>query len=279
MKLIHLTDTHLTTPGRSLYGIDPLARLQAAVEHIAHQHADAELCVVTGDLTHWGEAAAYASLRECLQMLPMPVLPLIGNHDDRGRFRAAFPETPVDDNGFVQWTQDTSAGRFILLDTVIGDADPRNPSAGYFDAGRLEWMRAQLDRAQADATPVFLFMHHPPFGVGIAAFDDINLVAEDARAFGALLRGYGPIRGQIRHLFFGHIHRPISGSWHGIPFSTLPATAHQSGLDFLAETDRFTHEAPGYGVVLITPEQVTVHISDFLYRGPQIDPGSERLRD
>ncbi|WP_449370153.1 phosphodiesterase [Thiomonas sp.] len=279
MKLIHLTDTHLTTPGRTLYGIDPLARLQAAVAHIARQHADAELCVVTGDLTHWGEDAAYASLRECLQMLPMPVLPLIGNHDDRGRFRAAFPETPVDDNGFVQWTQDTSAGRFILLDTVIGDADPRRPSAGYFDPRRIDWLRAQLDRAQADATPVFLFMHHPPFGVGIAAFDDINLVAEDARAFGALLREYGPIRGQIRHLFFGHIHRPISGSWHGIPFSTLPATAHQSGLDFLAETDRFTHEAPGYGVVLITPEQVTVHISDFLYRGPQIDPGSERLHD
>jgi len=109
--------------------------------------------------------------------------------------------------------------------------------------------------------------------VGIAAFDEINLVADDALAFGALLRGYD----HIRHLFFGHIHRPISGSWHGIPFSTLPATAHQSGLDFLTETDLFTHEAPGYGVVLITPEQVTVHISDFLYRGPQIDPGSERL--
>lgn len=273
MKLIHLTDTHLTTPGRSLYGIDPLARLQAAVEHIARQHADAELCVVTGDLTHWGEAAAYASLRDCLELLPMPVLPLIGNHDHRGRFRAAFPEVPVDENGFVQWTHDTSVGRFILLDTVLGDADQRCPSAGYFDAGRVEWLRAQLDRAQTDAAPVFLFMHHPPFGVGIPAFDEINLVAEDAREFGDLLRGYD----HIRHLFFGHIHRPISGSWHGIPFSTLPATAHQSGLDFLTETDQFTHEAPGYGVVLITPEQVTVHISDFLYRGPRIDPGSERL--
>jgi len=272
MKLIHLTDTHLTTPGRLLYGIDPLARLQAAVAHIVHHHADAELCVVTGDLTHWGEPAAYACLRDALRPLPMPVLPLIGNHDARTNFRAAFPEVPVDADGFVQRTQDTSAGRFILLDTVIGDAAPGRKSAGCFDAGRIDWLRARLDAAQADGVPVFLCMHHPPFGVGIAAFDDINLVADDARAFGALLRQYS----HIRHLFFGHIHRPISGSWHGIAFSTLPATAYQSGLDFRAETDLFTHEAPGYGVVLITPEQVTVHISDFLYCGPRIDPASER---
>ena len=274
MKLIHLTDTHLTTPGRTLYGIDPLARLKAALDHIHIQHADAELCVITGDLTHWGEAAAYDSLRETLRALPLPVLPIIGNHDDRSRFRSAFPEVPTDESGFVQWTQDTSVGRFILLDTVIGDAAQGRKSAGYFDAGRVDWLRARLDAAQAEGVPVFLFMHHPPFGVGIAAFDEINLVADDALAFGALLRQYR----HIRHLFFGHIHRPISGSWHGIPFSTLPATAHQSGLDFLSGTDLFTHEAPGYGVVLITPEQVTVHISDFTYRGPQIDPASERLQ-
>ena len=273
MKLIHLTDTHLTTPGRTLYGIDPLERLNVAVDHIAHQHADAELCVVTGDLTHWGESAAYASLREVLGRLPMLVLPLIGNHDDRAAFRAAFPDVPADVGGFVQWTHATSVGRFILLDTVLGDTAQGRKSAGYFDAGRVDWLRQQLDIAKDDATPVFLFMHHPPFGVGIAAFDDINLVAADAVEFGALLHGYT----HIRHLFFGHIHRPISGSWHGIPFSTLPATAHQSGLDFLTETDLFTHEAPGYGVVLITPEQVTVHISDFLYAGPQFDPASERL--
>lgn len=273
MKLIHLTDTHLTTPGRTLYGIDPLARLNAAVAHIAHQHADAELCVVTGDLTHWGEPAAYVSLRDVLQRLPMTVLPLIGNHDSRAAFCAAFPEVPRDASGFVQFTHDTSAGRLILLDTVLGDAAPGRKSAGYFDAGRIDWLRQQLDAAQQDGVAVFLFMHHPPFGVGIPAFDDINLVAADALEFGALLRGYR----HIRHLFFGHIHRPISGSWHGIPFSTLPATAHQSGLDFLADTDLFTHEAPGYGVVLIQPEQVTVHISDFLYNGPLFDPASERL--
>ncbi len=273
MKLIHLTDTHLTTPGRMLYGINPLARLNAAIDHIRAQHADAELCVITGDLTHWGEAAAYASLREALRALPMPVLPLIGNHDNRDRFCAAFPDVPCDEAGFVQWIRDSSVGRFIFLDTVISDVSQGRKSAGYFDSGRLKWLRKQLDVSKTDAVQVFLFMHHPPFGVGISAFDEINIVSDDALTFGALLLEYT----HIRHLFFGHIHRPISGSWHGIPFSTLPATAHQSGLDFLSDTDQFTHEAPGYGVVLITPGQVTVHICDFLYSGPHFHPASEFL--
>lgn len=272
MKLIHLTDTHLVAPGRSLYGIDPAARLRAAVRHIVAQHADAEACVLTGDLTHWGDDAAYAVLRDCLRPLPMPVLPLIGNHDDRARFRAAFPQVPVDAGGFVQWVHDTPEGRLLLLDTVMRGDEPGRKSAGYFGGGRLDWLRAQLDAARADGVAVFLFMHHPPFGVGLRAFDDINLNSQDALQFAALLRRDD----HIRHLFFGHVHRPISGSWHGIAFSTLPATAHQSALDFHADVDWFSHESPAYGVALITPEQVTVHVCDFLYAGPLLDPASER---
>ena len=188
----------------------------------------------------------------------MPVLPLIGNHDDREAFCAVFPQVPRDANGFVQWVHDTSDARLLLLDTVMHGDEAGPKSGGYFSGGRLEWLQAQFDAAGAQ--PVLLFMHHPPFGVGVPAFDTINLQADDARAMAALLR----TQRQVRHLFFGHIHRTIFGSWHGIPFSTLPATAHQSKLDFLASRDLFTHEAPGYGVVLVEPEQVTIHVADFL---------------
>ena len=52
MKFIHLTDTNLTLPGNTLYDLNPLTRLQAAVESINSEHADADFCVITGDLTH-----------------------------------------------------------------------------------------------------------------------------------------------------------------------------------------------------------------------------------
>ncbi len=62
MKLIHITDTHLVAPGMKLYGLDPRARLDAAIADINRHHADAELVVVTGDLTNWGEVEAYSRL-------------------------------------------------------------------------------------------------------------------------------------------------------------------------------------------------------------------------
>ncbi|MFJ2992444.1 metallophosphoesterase [Pandoraea sp. NPDC087047] len=51
-KIIHITDTHLVTPGELLYGLDPYQRLVACIDDILAHHTDAECCVITGDLTH-----------------------------------------------------------------------------------------------------------------------------------------------------------------------------------------------------------------------------------
>ena len=101
---LHLTDTHLMPPGRRLYGLDPAERLRAAVADIRRRHgpdgpAPAAFALLTGDLVHDPGAASYALLREILAPLPMPVHLLLGNHDDRALFRAAFPEAPVDPAG------------------------------------------------------------------------------------------------------------------------------------------------------------------------------------
>ena len=61
-KLIHLTDPHLVSPGRKLYALDPLGRLEAAIDAINARHGDATAVFITGDLTHWGEPDAYAAL-------------------------------------------------------------------------------------------------------------------------------------------------------------------------------------------------------------------------
>ena len=91
LSFIHLTDLHLVAPGEVLYGLDPAVRLQAAVESIISRHgpgcaAPAEFAVITGDLAHLGEVAAYEALKEILRPLPFPCHLLLGNHDDRGAF-------------------------------------------------------------------------------------------------------------------------------------------------------------------------------------------------
>ena len=267
MKLIHLTDVHLVEPGGTLYGLDPRARLDACIDDINRNHADADLCVITGDLTHWGEAAAYANLAEALGRLKLPLQMILGNHDNREVFRVQFPHSFADSNGFIQGTLDVAAGRLFFLDT-----NQPGTHAGWYCEHRQAWLRAELD-AVPEERPLFFFMHHPPFNVGLSGLDSISLLQADA--FAEIVRPYAR---RIRHLFFGHVHRPINGSWLGIPMSTLRGTNHQVWLDFKAGEDVIgSHEPPAYAVVLIDDSSVVIHTHDYMDASPKFDLGAQTV--
>lgn len=271
LKFIHITDTHLMGRGQSLYGTDPAWRLKACVADIIASQPDAEFCIITGDLADRGGKAIYELLREILAPLPMPVHLLLGNHDSREDLRAVFAEAFDDGNGFVQGRVETRMGDFLMLDTL----EPMKHH-GAFCETRADWLAREL--AAGGTRPVYLCQHHPPFPVGISGDDRLSLLDT-----GPFERAIAPHRARIRHMFFGHIHRPISGSWRGMPFSTLFGTNHQTALELapylsveksLAEPDDTvwgSPEAPHYGVVLVTEELVVVHQRTFL-AGPERFP-------
>ena len=94
-------------------------------------------------------------------------------------------------------------------------------------------------------------MHHPPFNIGIPTLDRINL-QEDKLRIRQIVNDFP----NIKHLFFGHVHRSVSGSWHGISFSTLRGTNHQVQLDLKTEDYlSINHESPAYYVILLEPQQ------------------------
>ena len=90
MKIIQITDTHLMPRGTELHGLNPCERLEECISSIKEFHADAELCIITGDLTDQGFRESYEDFREIIQQLPMPFQPLIGNHDNREIFSEVF---------------------------------------------------------------------------------------------------------------------------------------------------------------------------------------------
>ncbi|MCQ4161599.1 phosphodiesterase [Roseomonas sp. GC11] len=251
MKFLHLSDLHLVTPGAALHGMDPRAGLRRVVAHIRAHHADAALAVITGDLTHAGEPEGYAAAREILAGLPMPCHITLGNHDSRPAFRAAFPEVAVDAAGFVQQAFAMPEGLGLLLDThEPGRAEGRLCPA------RLSWLEAAL---RGGSGPVFLFLHHPPFRVGLGRMDDIRL-REGAGELENILWRH---RARLRHLFIGHLHRAVAGSWRGLPFTGVRGTNHQIALDFVTQgVAPVSFEAPGYGVVLASEAGVVVHFEE-----------------
>lgn len=262
MKLIHLTDLHLMPPGERLWGLDPLARLDAALNDIAAHHADADLCAITGDLTEKGDVSAYELLKDRLSRFPLETHLIPGNHDDRANYLKVFGG--ADSSGHVQHALVKEGAHLLFLDTLKGPPS----SAGLYDAPRRDWLKAKL--AKAAGAPVYLFMHHPPFDIGHALMDLIKL--DDADSFAHLLKGH-----DIRHIFFGHAHRTISGVWNGIGFSALPSLNHQLPLVGGSVETVYSDEPPMYAVVTISNGMTLVHADAFLHRAPaQMAADAER---
>jgi 3',5'-cyclic-AMP phosphodiesterase len=250
-KILVMTDLHLVEPGQTITGIDPWARLDAALSHMLARQGDAERLIVMGDLVHAGQEALYHELGKRLEGFPMPVHLMLGNHDSRIAFRVALPGQADDGNGFVQQVIDSGDERMILLDTL--DEGPYQ-HWGLLDAARLDWLETAI--STANGRRISLFMHHHVFPTGYRGLDSIIL--RDAGAF------LDRCAGRVAHIFAGHVHRTISASARGIGLTTFKGTAHQSPLVFDSWDSSLSVDEPGaYGVLLFSPEAIVAHSEDF----------------
>ncbi len=262
MKFIHLSDTHLLPPGQQTFDMDPAAYLDSCLESIREKHPDAELMVFGGDLTYNGQESAYRALARGLEGFPLKALFIPGNHDDRKLMAEILPGVGPDEAGFLHQVRQTRAGAFILLDTQSGPHDSRNHH-GLLCPVRMEWLSARLEENRD--RPVYLFMHHPPFASGLAFMDRTRL--REPQKLAALLKPHS----NIRHLFIGHLHRAVSGSWQDIPFSIPGATSFQLALDLGEKPDlTISLEPPSYAVVKLAEDSTIVHLEYFLDRSPKI---------
>lgn len=255
MKIIQLTDTHLVEPGARLYGMDPCERVSQLVAHICEHQADADLLVITGDIANDGNLDAYRQLREVLSPLPMPCRLLLGNHDRRDTFLEAFPESPVDDNGFVQSVLDLEPPSLRLL---FLDSQAPGVIGGIYCADRLRWLHARLQ--ERPDVPVVVFLHHPPVPHGMRHFKHIGF--HDGESVMTLLRAHP---GGVRHIIFGHIHVPLSGvTSDGMPFSAGRGSNHQFIPGFDDPTPFWTSAPLNYSIITLNEDGVFVHGYDMI---------------
>lgn len=264
-KFLVFTDLHITEPDIRIIGLDPLARLSAALEHALARHGDAAGILLLGDLTHHGRPEQYSRLAELLREVPLPVHATLGNHDQATAFAAVFPQQ-VDGLGFAQHALEVGGGQIILLDT--NDRDGKAPKhGGWLCEERLTW----LDRCLAQGKgPVLLACHHPPFMTGFPGMDAIAL------ANGAELLERLRSSGRKVHLLCGHVHRTISGMAEGMGFTVLKSPCHQMPMDLEATTTALSVDEPGaYGIVLAGPDGFVIHSEDVLGASQAtLDPGS-----
>ncbi len=254
-KLLVMTDIHIVAEGATIIGLDPLTRLTEALDHALSRHPDAAALILMGDLTHHGRPEEYARLAPALARVPVPVIPMLGNHDRREPFQAAFPAAPRDAQGHVQTVLDLDHHRVITLDTLDGPPYPQGHHAGRLSADRIAFLEAAL--SGADGRMPLVFAHHPPHMTGIPGMDAIPL-ADGAGLLALLAR-------HRAHLFCGHVHRTISGSSAGVAWTMFKSTCHQGPLDLVSLDSSLSIDEPGaYGVLLLPEGGVIAHSEDVL---------------
>ena len=252
VKIVWLSDLHFEAQGLVL-GHDPRVRLKAAVAFVAAHLADADLCLVTGDVVETATAANYAAVAEVLNHLPMPVCVMPGNHDDRYMMRTAFAFPGQVMDGFAQTALDLGDAVVLCLDGLVPGADH-----GVLCDVRLDWLRARL--RDSAGRPVIVALHHPPVAIGLPMLDPDNL--QNGSALLGLLAGHdAPVQ-----VLAGHVHRSCSAFVDGIAIRTQRAVLYQAPGPVPAwdwESFAPAHEAPVLGLVTLDAGQITVQDLQF----------------
>ena len=239
--IAQITDPHIVANARlCLNQIDTASFLRTAVETIRDLPTPPDAVLVTGDLVNDGRANQYEHLRILLAPLPMPVLLMPGNHDDRSALREAFPHHGELGTGDTcDFVQTVAALRLIGLDTSV-----EGEAGGDLSDRQLEWFDRTL--SAAPGAPTLVAMHHPPFRTGIAHMDEQGLSPSAADALEQIVRA----NPQVERVTCGHLHRTISRRWAGTVVATVPSVAHAVALDLRDES----HGAWNY-----EPPFVTLH--------------------
>jgi 3',5'-cyclic-AMP phosphodiesterase len=243
--LVQLTDPHI---GGTWADADPIAGLTDTVEAVRQMPDAPDAVLISGDLADHAADEEYATVRELLERLDVPVYALPGNHDDRDTLRRHFdipgkPGTPV------QYAVELGPLRLVVV-----DSQRPGEGRGELDAHRLAWLDAELSADTERLTIVAL--HHPPISTGIGIWDRIGLPDADRRALADVLQRHP----HVRRIVAGHVHRTLTGDLAGTAVLAIPSTYVQARLNFDAEEIELAAEPRGFAVHAVLDGAVASHV-------------------
>ena len=239
MLIAQITDTHIRPKGKLMHHMVHTARsLRRCIERLEALDPRPDVVVATGDLVDRGKVKEYRRLRKILDRLTIPLFVIPGNHDDRDALRAAFRDHAyLPPDGPLHYAIEALPMRLIGLDSTRSRRRP----GGELDRERLDWFDTAL--AAELKRPTFVFLHHPPFDIGVAPVD-----AHGFRHAGRF-REIVERNPQIVGIACGHIHRFFSTRIGNANAITSPSTAPQLVV---------RHSPLGYSVGIEAPS-FTLH--------------------
>ncbi|KAA9154302.1 metallophosphatase [Amycolatopsis acidicola] len=222
--LVQISDTHIVGEGGLLHDkVDTTANLLAAFRAV-EELGTAKAVVLTGDLADTADTSAYKRLRghvdEFSERTGLPVLYMMGNHDERAAFRAGLLD--------AEGTEPYDYSRIIDgLRVIVMDSTVPGHHYGELTPEQLAWLKEEL-ATPAPAGTVFA-LHHPPMPSPLPIMAEVGF--HEPEKLADVLRG-----SDVKIVLSGHAHHAAAGALAGIPVWISGANAYTQ--DVLVGPDR-----------------------------------------
>jgi 3',5'-cyclic AMP phosphodiesterase CpdA len=167
-----------------------------------------------------------------------------GNHDDRDAFARELGGSAIRiADGPDLWLElDDGPVRLIGLDTV----GPDGADSGVLGEAQLAWVADRLGRD--DPRAVLIFMHHPPFALGLPM--DWTRCA-DGDDLGELVLAHP----RVLAVVCGHLHRAARVGWAGTTGGVCPPVAWEIPLDLPSGASPYlVPQSPAFQLHVVDPE-------------------------
>lgn len=254
VSFIHLSDLHILEDLEAIqYGVNCYQRLECLIAEVNSLRPRPSFAVITGDLVSDGREGSYHRLSSLLCSLELPTHFALGNHDDRQAFRKALLNKPPSEEP-IYASFNAGGFHFVILDTL-----KKGSPAGFLEEDQLSWLRADLEGNHS--RPTFLFIHHHVLPIRIRWLDELKL--ENADDLLEILEKAG----NIKWVFYGHVHQNRLWRYKGIVFASPPSTGFQ--VPEYSQTMMVTDDPPGFRLVEAKEDGVRTYLK---LKGGKLEP-------
>ena len=219
MKIIHMSDLHLTSDKHPIWGVDTYEQFTKALNSIG-SIPNIDCIVVSGDIADDGNLLTYQYADDMLNSLSIPVLWCPGNHDNIETFfdfaesSKSIIKNPITINGI----------QLIPLNTVAPDESyPNlNRSRGVLFENDFQYLSNSIS---GQDNPSILVMHHPSIDPGGWM---TNKILKNRELFNDTIQHYR----NIFLILYGHIHYHMIHKQYGKTFVSAPSVGFAFNKDF-----------------------------------------------
>jgi Icc protein len=193
ITFLHLSDIHIPDKKGDLWdGVDVCRKLETLIQLAEKLDLHPSFTVITGDISHTGTERSYHLAKRYIkkiQSLGGPVIPLMGNMDNRPHFRNILLEEHAN-----CYSSHTIEGLHLLT----MDSHTPGSSVGSFSEEQLHWLESEL--VDHHDEPTIIGFHHPIF-----FFGELGLFSKaHATLFKDLVS-----KGNVLAVLNGHLHHPL----------------------------------------------------------------------